>query len=326
MRRRKVLLGLGATVAWPRAARAQQGGRVRRIGCLVSGSPESHGQFVAAFRQRLEELGYREGRDITLELRWAEGRVERLPGLAAELASLKPEVVVTAIAAAAVAAKQAMPTVPVVSATLADPVGLGLVASYARPGGTVTGILFSLDTLLGKQLELAREMKPGTSRIGMLVNMRNPSNVAQRRDAEATAPALGIELAALDVRGPEDLEAALGTLTRAGSEFLLVPGDSIFVTERGRLAALATAAGLPMMAGLRDFAEAGGLVSYGIDLRENWRRAAYFGDRILKGADPADLPVELPAKYELVLNLKTAKALGLAILPTLLARADEVIE
>jgi putative ABC transport system substrate-binding protein len=326
MQRREFITLLGGAVAWPDVVFAQRTERVARIGCLVSGSQDSHGQFVNAFRQALGQLGYVEGRDFMLDLRWAEGRVERLPALADELARLAPDVVVTAIAAAAIAAKQAMPTIPIVSASLSDPIGLGLVASHNRPGGNVTGILITVDGLVGKQLELAREIVPGASRIGMLVNMRNPSNAVQRRDAEAAAPALGIDLVPVDVRSPEDVDAAFQTLTRERSAFVLVLADLIFVTGRRRIAEMAIAARLPTMYGLREFAEAGGLVSYGIDVRENWRRAAYFVDRILKGEKPADLPVELPTKFELVINLKTAKALGLTVPPALLARADEVIE
>ena len=326
MQRREFITLLGGAVAWPDVVFAQRTERVARIGCLVSGSQDSHGQFVNAFRQALGQLGYVEGRDFMLDLRWAEGRVERLPALADELARLAPDVVVTAIAAAAIAAKQAMPTIPIVSASLSDPIGLGLVASHNRPGGNVTGILITVDGLVGKQLELAREVVPGASRIGMLVNMRNPSNAVQRRDAEAAAPALGIDLVPVDVRSPEDVDAAFQTLTRERSAFVLVLSDLIFVTGRRRIAEMAIAARLPTMYGLREFAEAGGLVSYGIDVRENWRRAAYFVDRILKGEKPADLPVELPTKFELVINLKTAKALGLDVPPSLLARADELIE
>jgi putative ABC transport system substrate-binding protein len=323
VKRRVFITLLGGTSLWPRFAVAQ---RIPRIGCLVSGSLDSHGPFVAAFRQGLGALGYVEGRDMILDLRWADGQVERLAPLAEELAALKPDIVVTAIAAAAVAAKKAMPTVPIVSATLSDPIGLGLVASHNRPGGTVTGILFTVDGLLGKQLELARELKPSARRIGMLVNMRNPSNVVQRRDAEATAPALGTTLAVMEVTSPDEIDAAFRALIQEGAEFALVAADPIFVTGRRRLAELAVAARLPSMYGLREFAEAGGLASYGIHVRENWRRSAYFVDRILKGANPADLPVELPTKYEFVVNLNTAKAVGLDISPLLLARADEVIE
>jgi putative ABC transport system substrate-binding protein len=229
VRRREFVTLLGGAAFWPRIAIAQH---VPRIGCLVSGSVDSHGPFVAAFRQGLGALGYVEGRNIMLDLRWADGRLERLTPLAGELAALKPDVVVTAISAAAVAAKKAMPTVPIVSATLSDPIGLGLVASLNRPGGNVTGILFTVEGLLGKQLELARELKPSARRIGMLVNMRNPSNVIQRRDAEAAAPALGLTLAVLDVPSPEDIDTAFLTLIRDGSEFTLVAADAIFVTGR----------------------------------------------------------------------------------------------
>ena len=183
-----------------------------------------------------------------------------------------------------------------------------------------------MEGLLGKQMELARELKPGLTRVGMLVNMRNPSNIAQRRDAETAAPALGLTLTVLDVRRPEDVDAAFETLVREGSEFLLVAADAIFVSARRRLAELAITHRLPSMYGLREFAEAGGLVTYGIHVRENWRRSAYFVDRILKGEKPADLPVEVPTKYEFIVNLKTAKALGFDVSPMLLARADEVIE
>jgi putative tryptophan/tyrosine transport system substrate-binding protein len=319
------LLG-GAAAAWPVVARAQQAVRAARIGCLIPGSKDSHGLFVAAFQQRLGQLGYVESRDFVLDLRWAEGKVDRFPALPRELALLAPDVVVAAISAAVLAAKQAMPTTPIVCPFLIDPIGLGLVASHNRPGGNVTGIMLTLDGLLGKQLELAREVMPGASRIGMLVNMRNPSNMSQRRDAEVTAPALGIDLETVDVHSPEDIDAAFRTLIRERSEFVLILSDLMFSTERRRMAALAIAARLPTMYGLREHADAGGLVSYGIAILENWRRSAYFVDRILKGTKPADLPVEVPTKFELIINLKTAKALGLEIPATLLARADEVIE
>ena len=328
MKRREFLAALGgaAASAWPQIAAGQRAGRAPRIGCLVTGSPASHGAFVAGLRQGLEQIGYVEGRDFILDLLWADGRLDRLPALADELARLAPDVVVTATAVAAVAAKRAMPAVPIVSATLADPIRLGLVASFNRPGSTVTGILFTVDGLIGKQLQLTRELKPGVRRIGMLVNMLNPSNVIQRRDAEAAAPVLGIELIPVDVRSPEAVDAAFETLKRERSEFIIVFADAVFVTDRTRIAALAAAARLPTMFGLREFAEAGGLLSYGIHVRENWRRAAYFVDRILKGEKPADLPVEQPTKYEMVINLKAAKALNLEIPPKLLFTADEVIE
>jgi putative ABC transport system substrate-binding protein len=200
------------------------------------------------------------------------------------------------------------------------------VASHNRPGGNVTGIMLTLEGLIGKQLELARDVMPGASRVGMLVNMRNPSNAGQRKDAEITAPALRIDLVTVDVRSSEDIDVAFQTLARERSTFVLVLSDTLFSTERRRIAALAIAAQLPTMFGLREHAEAGGFVSYGVAILENWRRSAYFVDKILKGTKPADLPVELPSKFELIINLKTAKSLGIEVPATLLARADEVIE
>jgi putative ABC transport system substrate-binding protein len=326
VKRRAFITLIGGAAAWPVVVRAQQAARAARVGCLVTGSLDSHGRFIDAFREGLGRLGHMEGRDYVLDLRWANGRVDRFPVLAAELARLALDVAVTATSGAALAAKQAMPTTPVVCANLTDPIGLGLVASHNRPGGNVTGIMLTLDGLLGKQLQIMREMIPGASRIGMLVNMRNASNVAQRRDAEVGAPALGIDIVPVDLRSSDDIDSAFQLLKRERCEFVLVLSDLIFTTERKRIAEVAMAARLPTMYGIREHAEAGGVVSYGVSLRANWQRAAYFVDRILKGTMPADLPVELPAKFELVLNLKTAKVLGLGVPDKLLAIADEVIE
>jgi putative ABC transport system substrate-binding protein len=203
-----------------------------------------------------------------------------------------------------------MPTTPIVCPFLADPVRLGLVSSYNRPGGNVTGTMLTLDGLLGKQLQLIRDLTPDTGRVGILINMRNPASVSQQRDAEAAAPALGIDIVPVDVRSSADIEAAFQALTRERCNFVVVLSDLIFSTERRRIAALAIAARLPSMYGLREHADDGGLVSYGVALRENWRRSAYFVDKILKGTKPADLPVELPAKLELVINLKTPRRSG----------------
>jgi putative tryptophan/tyrosine transport system substrate-binding protein len=325
-RRRFIKLIGGGILAVPFAAHSQQRA-TRRIGCLISGSPASHGPFLTAFLESLRALGYTEGRDFVVDIRWTEGRVERLPPLAEQLAALKPDVVVTAIAAAALAAKHVMPTTPIVSATLSsDPVGVGLVASLNRPGGNVTGILFTVEGLYGKQMQLAREIKPSTRKIGLMVNMRNPDGTMQRGDAETQAAALGISLLPVDVLSPENVGAGLEQMTRENCDFALILSDAIFVTERHRLATIALQSSMPTVFGLREFPIAGGLASYGIDLRENWRRAAYFVDRIFKGEKPADLPVEQPSKFETVINLKTAQALGLIPPPMLLARADEVIE
>src|SRR5262245_40210214 len=316
----------GAAAAWPLAARAQLTQHVAHIGCLIPGSESSHGKFIAAFRQRLGQLGYVEGRDFVIDPRWALGRVDRFPALAAELAQIGLDIVVAATAAAALAAKQAMPTTPIVCPFMTDPIGLGLVASHNRPGGNVTGTLMTFDGLVGKQLNLAREFIPDANTIGMLLNTRNPANVSQQRDAEVTAPALGIKLVTADVRLAAEMDAAFQTFARERTQFVLVLSDLIFTSERRRIAALAIAARLPTIYGLREHTEDGGLVTYGVSLVENWRRAAYFVDKILKGTKPADLPVELPTKFELVINLKTAKALGLEVPDKLLALADEVIE
>src|SRR3954454_881023 len=328
MRRRTFVAGLaGATAVWPHRAHAQQINRIRRIVCLVTGSPDSHGAFVTALRQRLGEMGYVEGRDLAFDVRWAHGHVERLSALAEQLAVRAPDVIVTATSADAVAAKRAMPKIPIVSATLVDPIGVRLIESLARPGGNVTGIsLVSFETLLGKQLDAAREVIAGVRKVGVLINTPNPAALFQRDSAQAVAPRFGMELIPIEVRSPEDLEPAVDTLVREGSEIVLLLADALLITERRRIAALTLAARLPTVSGLRDMTEAGGLLSYGTNLIENWRRAAYFVDRILKGAKPADLPVEQPTEYRLVINLKTAQALGLTIPPALLARADEVIE
>jgi putative ABC transport system substrate-binding protein len=326
VKRREFITLLGAAASWPLAARAQQPARAARIGCLVSGSPDSHGEFVTAFRVGLRELGRIEGRDYVLDLRWAEGRNERMPALANELARVKSDVVLTSTTAAALAVRHAIPTTPIVSATLVDPVGLGLVSSHARPGGNVTGILFTFEGLVGKLLELAREIVPGASTIGMLINPHNQSNMMQRRDAEALAPALRIKLVPIEARFSNDLEAAFQELARTRSEFVLILADTLFMTGRKQIAALATAARLPTITSLSEFAQAGGLINYGVDLGANYRRAAYFVDRILKGDKPADLPVEQPTKYRMVINNKAAKALELNISESFLSRADEVIE
>jgi putative ABC transport system substrate-binding protein len=293
---------------------------------LIPGTQQSHGPFIVVFRQGLGQLGYVEDRDYVLDLRWAEGKVDRFPMLADELARLAPDVVVAATVAAALAAKPIMPATPIVCPFLTDPIRLGLVASHNRPGGNITGIMLTLDGLLGKQLQLMHDLMPSAKRGGILLNMRNPANLAQQRDAEAAAPTLGMDNVPIDVRSSGDIEAAFQTLTRERSEFVIVLSDLIFTTARPQIAALAIAARLPSMYGIREHADDGGLVSYGVGLRENWRRSAYFVDKILKGAKPADLPVELPAKLELVINLRTAKALGIEVPATLLSLADEVIE
>jgi putative ABC transport system substrate-binding protein len=275
----------------------------------------------------MRALGYLEGRDYDTAPRFAEGDLTRLPALASELVGqLKPDIIVTANTTAAAAARKASSTIPIVSAAMVEPVEKGLVVSHAHPGGNLTGILISLDTLLGKQLEIGAELLPAAKKAGTLINVNSIASAIQRRDAEKVASALGMELVAAEIQTNNDIETALRRFAMDGIQVVVVPTDPMFYTERRRMAALAGTLKLPVVYGLREHPEDGGLISYGIDLRANWRRAADFVDKILKGAKPADLPVELPSRLELVINLKTAKALGLDVPPTLLARADEVIE
>jgi len=283
-------------------------------------------EYRSAFTQRLQELGYVERRDYEIEYRYADGDLTRLPTLADELIRLKPNVIVVSSSAAALAAKQATASIPIVAAATFDPVSLGLAASYARPERNVTGIVAGWDTIVGKQLELGFELVPGAKLVGMLVDAGFAPGAFFRRGAEIAARATGAKLLSVDVRAPADLDAAFQTLTRERVSIVIVHPDPMFLNERRRIAELAIAAQLPVVYGFRQHVEDGGLMSYGIDLHENFRRAAAYVDKILKGAKPADLPIEQPTKFELVVNLKTAKALGLTIPEAFLLRADEVIE
>ena len=325
-RRQFITLIGGAVVAWPSFGLAQISTKRPLIAMLVSGSAAGYSPNVIAFRQRLQQLGYVEGRDLDIVDRYGDGDVARMPALAEELVRLKPDIIVTTSTAGALAVKRATATIPIVSAILTDPVGNGLVASYARPGGNVTGILFTLDGLTGKHLELARELTPDAATIGVLVDIRNPSNPAQRHDAESAAAVLGIKLVPIEVHAPDELEAAFQTLARERADWVLVLGAALFISEPQRIAALAIAARLPSIYHFREHVEAGGLISYGFDLPANHRRAADYVDRILKGTKPSELPVEFPTKLALAINLKTAKALGLEVPLLLQQRADEVIE
>jgi putative ABC transport system substrate-binding protein len=326
MRRREFITLLGGAVAWSFSAAAQAQARRPVIGILIGSNPSTGSPLLTAFSQRIEELGYIEGRDYETAVRFADGDLTRLPILASELVQLKADVIVTANTTAAVAAKQATSTIPIVSAAMIEPVARGLVASHARPGGNLTGILISLDTLLGKQLQIGLELLPAVNKVGMPVDVTSVASTLQRRDAEMVATATRVQLIAVEVHTKDEIETALRMLVKAGVGFAIVQTDPMFFGERRKMAALADELKLPAIYGLREHVEDGGLMSYGIDLRANWQRAAEFVDRILKGAKPADLPVELPTKLELVINLKTARALGIEVPPTLLARADEVIE
>ena len=315
----------GAAASWPLTARAQQAGKLPTIGFLVAGTPTSHGQWVAAFVQRLRELGWIEGRTITIEYRWAEGRSERFAEIAAELVRRKVDVIVTSATEAIVAAKQATSVIPIVFAAAGDPVGTGLVASLARPGGNVTGLSIQQTDVAAKRLELLREVVPGLQRLAIWANAGSPSNVVEMAEVAATARTLGLEVATPEIRRAEDIAFVFEAL-KGRAEALYVCADPLATTNRTRINILAVGARLPTMHGTRDMVEAGGLMSYGPNFPNQFRRAADYVDRILRGAKPAEIPVEQPTKFDLVINLTTAKALGLDVPPALLARADEVIE
>jgi putative tryptophan/tyrosine transport system substrate-binding protein len=324
-RREFILLVGGAAAAWPFAARAQQPAKVPTIGLLVSGTTSSHGQWVAAFVRRLNELGWIEGRTIAIEYRWAEGRTERAAEIAAEFVRLKVDVIATSATAVVVVAKQATSIIPIVFAAAGDPVGTGLVASLARPGGNVTGLSLQQPDVAAKRIELLREVVPGLRRLAILGNVGGPAVLLDMREVQAAAGTLGLEVIASEIQRGEDIAPAFEALN-GRAEALYVATDPLVDTHRIRINTLALAARLPTMLGSREWVEAGGLISYGPNWSDQWRRAADYVDKILRGAKPSDLPVEQPTKFNLVLNLTTAKALGLEIPPTLLARADEVIE
>jgi putative ABC transport system substrate-binding protein len=321
VRRREfiTLLG-GAAVGRSLAASAQTQPKIPRIGCVFAVIPA-----LETFRQGLRELGYVEGQTIVLEVRSAEGRSERLPELVAELVGLKVEVLVAQSTPAALAAKNATQTIPIVMMAT-DPVALGLVGSLSRPGGNVTGLSYFSEAIMGKRLELLKEVVPGLARVGVLRNPLHPADPIYWKETEVAAQRLGVALEALDVRGPEDFEAAFATAKQRNAQALFAFDDPHINTYRSRIFALAASSRLPVMYTFRDYPDAGGLMSYGPISVFFAHRAATFVDKILKGVKPADLPIEQPTKFELVINVKVAKALGLTIPPSLLARADELIE
>ena len=326
MNRRTFLCGLTlGTLALPLAAEAQQTGKVPRIGFLFFGSP-GPSREVDAFRQGLRGLGYTEGQNIVIEVRFANGRVERLPELATELARLNPDVLVTPGTPASLAAKQATSTIPIVFAGVADAVGAGLVANLARPGGSITGLTGISAELGGKRLELLKEVAPRASRVAVLYNPADRSNVLVLKELQKSAPALRLTLQPLEVRGPGEFVGAFVAMTRERAHALFGAAGVLTTEHRKALVDLAAKRRIPAMWGERQFVEAGGLMSYAVDFYDQVRGAAIYVDKILKGAKPGDLPVEQPTKFELVINLKTAKALGLTIRPSLLQRADQVIQ
>jgi putative tryptophan/tyrosine transport system substrate-binding protein len=274
----------------------------------------------------MRERGYAEGRDYLLEERYADGQIGRLPLLAQQLVALRPDVIVVSNTAAALAMRQATPNIPIVGGTMTDPVGVGLAASEARPGGNVTGVLLRLEGLTGKQLELALELVPNVAKIGVLANANNPSNVLQRRDAQSAIEKLGAIPVVVEVRSADEVAPTFERFAREHVDILVVFIDAMLVTARRQIADLALALRLPTVFGVSEHVEDGGLISYGINQLENFRRAAYYVDRILKGDRPADLPIEFPTKLDLVINLATAKALGITVPSKLLALAEKVIE
>jgi putative tryptophan/tyrosine transport system substrate-binding protein len=325
MRRREfiTLLG-GAAAAWPRAARAQQAKRPS-IGYLGSSTPATQGQLVAAFVQGLREFGWIEGRSVAIEYRWAEGRRERAAEIAAEFARLKVDVILTSGAVNILAAKQAAPSTPIVFAVTADPVGTGLVASLARPGGTMTGLSSQGTDYAGKQIELLRDLVPSLRRVGVMANVASAGATAEMRAFEATARQLGLDVPILEIRTAEGIAPAFAAFKDQLDALNVVP-DPLVISNRVRIATLMLAARLPAIYGSREYPEVGGLMSFGPNLPDLYRRAAAFVDKILRGTKPADIPVEQPVKFDLVVNLTTAKALRLTVPDKLLALANEVIE
>jgi putative ABC transport system substrate-binding protein len=331
MRRRefiRLLCGAAAapSLLWPLAARAQQlMAKLPTIGFLGSATLLVESQRVAAFVQRLRQLGWIENRNVAIEYRWAEGRTERFTELAAEFARLKVDLIVAATTPAVIAAKQATSVIPIVITTANDPVATGLVASLARPGGNVTGLSNQMADTAAKRLELLREVVPGLRRLAILANVDNPGAVLDTREAQAAASAVGLEATIVEIRRAEEI-APLFEAFKGPTDALDVVADPLMNTNRVRISTLALGARLPTMHGVRDYVEAGGLMSYGSSIVDQYRRAADYVDKILRGAKPGELPVEQPTKFDLVINLTTAKAIGLALPPSILLRADEVIE
>ena len=326
MKRREfiTLLG-GAAAAWPFAARAQQPGKLPTVGLLVGTTLLVESPRVAAFVQRLRELGWIEGRTVAIEIRYADGRTERLVEIAAEFVRLKVDVIFTQGTASVIAAKLAAAVIPIVFAAVADPVSTGLVASLPRPGGNVTGLSNQLVDLVGKRIEMLREVLPGLRTLAIMANVGNPGSLLEMGEVSSIARTLGFEVVTLEIRRGEDIVPAFEAL-KGRAEALYVVLDPLVNTHRIRINTLALADRLPTMHGSREPVEAAGLMSYGPNLPDLWRRAGDYVDKILRGANPADIPVEQPRTFEFVINLKTVKALGLNIPRILLARADQLIE
>ena len=325
MRRREFIAVVGGAAAWPLALRAQQPPKLARIGWLGVGNPSAYASLIDGLRVGLRDLGYVEGENIVIEFRWAD-TVEQMPKPAAELVAMKVDVIFASSSTQVAPARQVTTTIPIVFASHADPVGVGDVATLARPGGNITGLSMLLTELVAKELELLQETVPHANRLGVLWNPTTPSHAAALKAVEVSGARLGIELVMVPIRTAHDFEGALTTMTQEHVGGLLVVASPLTNYERAPLADAILKHRLPAMFGLKANALAGGLMSYGADLSDLHRRAATYIDKILKGAKPADLPVEQASQYQLVINLKTAKALGITIPPAVLGRADEVIE
>jgi putative tryptophan/tyrosine transport system substrate-binding protein len=324
-RREFITLVGGAAAGWPLAAHAQQPVRLPTIGFMGATTPSAGGQLLAAFVARLRELGWIDGRNVAIEVRWAEGRGERFAEIAAEFVRRKVDVILTHNTPPVLAAKQATSVIPIVFATAGDPVGIGVVASLARPGGNVTGLSGEATDTAGKRLELLREVVPGLRQLAILANVGSAYTTLELSQVWPTARLLSLEATVFEIQRTEDIAPAFEAL-KGRADALYVTPDPVTIVNRVRISTLALAARLPTIYAVREPVEAGGLMSYGPNWPHMFRRAADYVDKILRGTKPSDIPVEQPTKFDLVINLTTAKALGLEIPPTLLARADEVIE
>ena len=325
-RRSFLLIAMGGVLVAPNICDAQGGAKVYRVGILNGSSATAQHDNVEAFHHGLRELRWIEGENVAFEYRFAEGKYERLPDLAADLVRLGVDVIVASPSVSAVPAKKATATIPIVMVNAGDPVGVGLVASLARPGGNVTGLAWSVGVSYGKHLELLQQIVPKARRVAILTNPANPAEPIATREAKIAGQSLGLQLLVLEAREPNEFESVFAAVARERAGALFVMAEGLFRLHATELVTLAAKNRVPTIYGQREYVDAGGLMSYGPSARAAWRRAAVFVDKILKGAKPADLPVEQPTKFELVINLKTAKALGLTIPPSLLSRADQVIQ
>jgi putative tryptophan/tyrosine transport system substrate-binding protein len=327
MRRRDFITGItGSTLVWPINSRAQQARKLRTIGYLGAATLSVTSQWVAAFVQRLRELGWVDGHTVAIEFRWAEGKNDRYASIAAEFVQLSVDVIVTSGTLPVLAAKKATSIIPIVFASSGDPVGAGLVASLARPGGNVTGLALENPDLAGKQIELLREVVPGIRNLGILTVAENPTHTSAVRELRAAARSIGVEVEILEIKGAGDIAPAFESFKLRGVAALYIMNDPLVNTNRVQINTLAITARSPTIYPQRDYVEAGALMSYGPDFPQLWRRAAEYVDKILHGTKPADIPVEQPTKFDLIINLTTARALGLEIPETVVTRADELIE